>query len=72
MVNGIIYNEVNFDGQEAMIIVDGCDFIVIIDFNFVLFFIDILFLEVCQNSGFNIMVGNINYNEFNLLGEEVL
>lgn len=71
-VNGTTYNEANPDGQEAMITADGCDSIVTIDLNFVPFLTDTLSLEACQNSGFNITVGNTNYNELNPSGEEVL
>ncbi|MFT4663897.1 MAG: gliding motility-associated-like protein [Polaribacter sp.] len=72
VVNGTTYNQLNTDGTENMLTVNGCDSIVVIDLSFSDLLTGTESYNGCQSDGYDVLVNGTLYNEGNNSGAETL
>ncbi len=72
VVNGMTYDQLNTDGTENMLTINGCDSIIVIDLNFSDLLNGTESYNGCQGDGYEVNVNGTVYNEGNNSGAETL
>ncbi|MEQ8706354.1 MAG: gliding motility-associated C-terminal domain-containing protein [Phaeodactylibacter sp.] len=69
-VGGTVFNVDQPDGRVLLQNTSGCDSLIVVNLNFVEFLSTNIQRQVCEDSGYSLVVNGVTYNEANPTGQE--